>query len=61
MKKLLILPLLLLLSGCATVEQYVFISGDGNTVYCAGSVEKPVSVVPSIQADGNTVPMSAIP
>lgn len=45
---------LLLSSGCAYNETFIMAQGD---VYCTASVDKPVSVTPSVQADGNTVPL----
>jgi len=45
---------LLLLGGCAYSETTIVARGD---VYCTTSVDKPVSVTPSVQADGNTVPL----
>ena len=56
--RVIILLVLLTLTGCAYNETHIIAHGN---VYCTASVDKPVSVTPSLQADGNTVPMSAIP
>lgn len=56
--KYLILIVAVMLSGCAYNETLIQAQGD---VYCTSTVNKPVSVTPSVQADGNTVPLSAIP
>lgn len=43
------------LSGCAYNETVIYNSQ--GIVYCLPRVDKPVAVTPSVQADGNTVPM----
>ena len=55
MKKLILLFSLVSLAGCAYNETHIMARGD---VYCTASVDKPVSVTPSLQADGNTVPLT---
>jgi hypothetical protein len=52
--------LMLSLSGCAYNSTTITAQGD---VYCTASVDKPVQVntSPSITAEGNTVPVSALP
>jgi hypothetical protein len=47
--------LCLLITGCATSETVIY--NRGGIVYCETRVDKPVTVTPSLQADGNTVPM----
>jgi len=52
--KYLLLLYILILTGCAYNEVTILAHGD---VYCTATVDKPVAVTPSVQADGNTVPM----
>lgn len=58
MRYLILIIAVTMLSGCAYNETLIQAQGD---VYCTSTVNKPVSVTPSVQADGNTVPLSAIP
>lgn len=57
MKKLILIMLVcsvLACGGCAYNETLIQAQGD---VYCTSTVNKPVSVTPSVQADGNTIPL----
>lgn len=55
MKRAVIL-IALALPGCASVTNNITNSGAGH-VFCYGTVDKPVTVDTSAQADGNTVPV----
>jgi uncharacterized lipoprotein YajG len=55
MRFLLIFMAVAMLAGCAYNETTIMSAGD---VYCTSNVDKPVSVTPSVQADGNTVPIA---
>lgn len=50
------------MTSCAYNSQTIT-AGNNSTIKCDGSVDKPVSLSNSIpvQANGNTVPVSAIP
>lgn len=55
MKKLMLLMLVFCLAACAYNSVTVTAQGD---VTCNASVDKPTTVSPTLQADGNTVPVS---
>lgn len=52
MRLIIVMFAVCMLAGCMTVD--VFHCGPGDITV---NLDKPVSVVPSVQADGNTVPM----
>lgn len=56
--KILILAAVLALYGCASTTTHITAWGD---VYCISSVDKPVTVTPSLKADGNDVKIPMVP
>jgi len=52
------LCLCLVLAGCASTTTTITALGD---VYCTSSVDKPVAITPSLQADGNDVKLPVLP
>ena len=54
MKHISVILAALTLTGCASTTTHITAQGD---VYCISTVDKPVSVIPSFKADGNTVPV----
>jgi len=46
MKRLILIPMLAMLTGCAYNETFIF--AKDSTVFCSPSVDKPVDIVPSL-------------
>lgn len=59
MRLLLLIISAALLTGCAYNE--ISIYAHGSTVICSPTVDKPVAVTPSLQADGNDVKIPMVP
>jgi len=58
MKLLMLGAMLGMLTGCAYNETFILAHGD---VYCTSSVDKPVSVVPSVDLKARDVTVPMIP